>query len=146
MTDRKQKIKELLESFTTMKRSMVFRGIHPEKLPRITPSQWGVLMLIGHQLEISIKDVASALFISSSATTQLVDGLVKSGYVVRREQLKDRRTVLLSLSKKTKNQVEKMKKQAVHKFLKIFNILSDKEFNQYCAINRKIIQNLEFIK
>ena len=146
MTNRKQKIKELLDSLSLLKRNMAFRGINFEKRPRITPSQWGVLMLIGQRTETSVKDVASILSISSSATTHLVDGLVRSGYVVRKERVKDRRAVILALSKKTRSQVEKMKKQAARKFLKIFNILTDREFNQYCAINRKIAQSLGISK
>ena len=140
MTNRKQKIEELVESMSSFKRNMAFRGIGEHKAPKITPSQWGVLMLIGQSSEVSVKEVASILHISSSATTQLVDGLVKNGYVIRKEQIKDRRAVVLTLSQKTKNQFEKMKTQMIQSFLGIFEALTDKEFNQFCFLHKKIAQ------
>jgi DNA-binding MarR family transcriptional regulator len=140
MNDRKQKIEELLTGLRSLRRPMAFKMSGSLKMPRITPSQWGVLMLIEQQKESTVKDVAKSLAITSSAATQLVDGLVKSGYLVRETHPEDRRTVTLTLSKKSRNQVEKMKKQALEKFLKIFQVLSDKEFDQYFALNKKIVE------
>ena len=97
-------------------------------------------MLIIQRGKVSVKEVAQTLHVSSSATTQLVDGLVKSGYVKREEDAKDRRTVVLSLSQKTKKRVEEMKKQMVQKFLKVFEVLTDKEFNQFCILHAKVAQ------
>lgn len=140
MTDRKQKIEELIEGFHSLRHAMVFQTAGTVKMPRITPSQWGVLMFVEQHGESKVKDVAKALGVTSSATTQLVDGLVESRYLIRKMHAEDRRTVTLSLSKKSKNQVEKMKKHAIGGFLKIFETLSDKEFNQYLALNKKIVQ------
>ena len=129
-----------MENMSSLKRNLAFQSVDSSKISRITPSQWGVLMLIDRCGEISTKDIAHTLQISSSATTQLVDGLVENGYVTREEQAKDRRVILLALSKKTKKQVEKMKKQMVQKFLEIFEVLDDKEFNQYHILHNKIVQ------
>ncbi len=140
MTDREQKIKKLLEGFYSLRRHMTFRPKGLVAASRITPSQWRVLMCIEQRGESTVKDVAKALDMTSSAATQLVDGLVASGYVLRRIHTKDRRAVVLTLSAKTKTHVEKMKKQAVQEFLKFFAVLDDKEFNQYFALNQKIVQ------
>ena len=140
MNNRKQKVEEFLTDIQSLRRAMAFRMIKPAKIPRITPSQWGVLMLIEANVESTVKDVAKALGITSSASTQLVDGLVKSGYLMRKTSTLDRRIVRLTLSKKTKTQVDKMKKQGIQDFLKIFEVLSDKEFDQYFALNKKIVQ------
>ncbi len=140
MTDRKQQMEELVESLGSLRRNMSSRGIDSMKTPRITYSQWGVVMLIGQRGAISVKEAADTLRIRSSAVTQLVDGLVESGYVERKEHAKDRRAVILTLSKKTKSQVEKMKGHMVKKFLEMFEVLSDKEFDQFCTLHRKIAQ------
>lgn len=142
MTDRKQKIKELMEGFHSLKRSMAFRHTESIKTPRITPSQWGVLMMMGGRGKSTVKDVAEALNISSSAATQLVDGLVESKYVVREEHLEDRRKVTLTLSAKTKKQIAKMKDQGIKHFLELFEVLNDKEFDQYISLNKKIVERL----
>jgi DNA-binding MarR family transcriptional regulator len=140
MSNRKQKIENFLKDLQSLKHAMAFRMAGPAKIPRITPSQWGVLMIIKESVESTVKDVAKSLGITSSAATQLVDGLVKSGYLIRKTSTLDRRIVKLTLSKKTKTQVDKMKKQGIQKFLKIFEVLSDEEFDQYLALSKKIVQ------
>lgn len=130
-----------MESFQSLRRSMAFRTIGTVKMPRITPSQWGVLMMVEGHGESTVKDVARALGISSSAATQLIDGLVTSGYVVREEFAEDRRRVTLTLSKKTKTQIEKMKGEGARHFLKLFKVLNDEEFDQFILLNKKIVDN-----
>lgn len=140
MIDRKQKIEELLANFQSLRRTMAFRMPGSANMPRITPSQWGVLMLVEQREKSTVKDVAKALAVTSSAATQLVDGLVTSGYLKRETAAADRRAVLLTLSKKSKSRVEGMKKRTLQRFLKIFEALDDKEFDQYIALNKKIVR------
>lgn len=142
MINRKQKIEELMENFQSLKRTMMFHATPSMKIPRITSSQWGALMFVEARGESTVKDLAQALGITSSAATQLVDGLVISRYVARETSKKDRRTVILTLSKKTKTQVEEMKKEGLQKFLKLFKVLNDKEFDQYILLNKKIVERL----
>lgn len=140
MLNRKQKIEELLEDFGSLKRVMVFRGFDIKKMPRITPSQCNVLMLIEQRGVCSVKDVADALGISSSAATQLVDGLVEGTHVTRSENAQDRRAVSITLSKPIKSKIKAMKRHMAQKLLAVFELLTDAEFSQYCALNKKIVQ------
>jgi DNA-binding MarR family transcriptional regulator len=48
---------------------MAFRPGMAHRAPRITPSQWGVLMMLEGRSESTVKDVAKALGITSSAAT-----------------------------------------------------------------------------
>jgi DNA-binding MarR family transcriptional regulator len=143
MNNRKQKVEELMEGMHSLSRRVAFRSSHFAKMPKITPSQWGALMIIEGSGESTVKDVARAQGVTSSAATQLIDGLVKSGYVLRKTYTKDRRILKLTLSKKTKTQVNKMKKEAVQNFLMLFETLSDKEFNQYILLNKKIVEKFK---
>jgi DNA-binding MarR family transcriptional regulator len=140
MINRKQKVEELLMDLQLLRRTMALQSTGSGDLPRITPSQWGVLMLIERKGGSTIKAVAKGLSMTSSAATQLVDGLVANGYLTRKEDTGDRRTISLTLSKKSKNHVDRMKKRALQKFLTVFKILSDREFDQYVALNKKIVQ------
>ena len=143
MNDRKQKVEELLLDLRSLRRPMAFKMGGSEKMPRITPSQWGALMTIEQKKESTVKEVAKSLGITSSASTQLVDGLVKSGYLMRKTHDKDRRTVTLTLSKKSLGHVEKMKKYALERFLKIFQALNDREFDQYFGLTKKIVRGFK---
>lgn len=142
MINRKKDIEEVLDGFRMIKLSATFQNTGSRRLPRITPSQWSVLMLIEQRGSASVKDIASALHVSSSAATQLADALERSGYVLRRRNKSDRRIVRLSLSKKSVRDVKTLKKQAVVKYMKVFEALSDREFGQYAALHRKIMDSL----
>ncbi len=138
MKDREQKVAELMEDFHSLKHSMAFQPPRNTSVPHITPSQWSALMVVGTHIGSTVKDVAASLCITSSAATQLVDGLVKSGYVLRQPSKKDRRTVQLILPKKTSVQMEKMKRQFLRKFVDLFDVLDDEEFDLYLKLNKKI--------
>ena len=106
MTDRKQKIEELLTDLRSLRRSTAFGSAGSAKGPRITPAQWGVIMHIEQDGKSTVKNISRTLKITSSAATQLVDGLVRSGYLARNTSPEDRRIVALTLSKKSKNRIE----------------------------------------
>ena len=140
MGDRKRKVEELVEGLMSLKHRIAFSSHGSHKNPRITPAQWGVLMCVGHADTSTVKDVAGALSITSSAATQLIDGLVKNGYVERVADVRDRRAVALTLSKKTKGRVAAMKEAAIGQFLKLFESFTDKEFELYCALSKKVVR------
>jgi DNA-binding MarR family transcriptional regulator len=139
MKDRKQKIEALLTGFRALRRGTAFGSAGSAKGPRITPAQWGVLMHVEQQGKSTVKDLSQNFKISSSASTQLVNGLVRSGYLTRTASAEDRRIVTLALSKKSKKQIETMKQQILQKFLKLFEVLNDKEFDTYLALNKKLV-------
>ena len=140
MNDRKQKVEALLGDLQSLKRAMAFRMAGSAQMPRITPSLWGVLMFVEQRGKSTVRDVAKALHITSSAATQLIDGLTESGYVMREMQANDRRVVELTLSQKTKTRVGNMKKQALQRFLKFFAVLNDREFGQNLMLTEKIVK------
>lgn len=136
---RKEKVGVLLEVLRPIRREMVL-GSAGENSARVTPAQFGVLMLLNERGEASVKDIAGALRISSSAATQLVNGLIKGGHVRREASEKDRRAVALSLSPKTKAKLDNLRRAALQKTVRLFDALSDHELDEYIALNRKIAQ------
>lgn len=140
MASRKQKVEALLSDLRSLRRALAFRMTGPAHIPRITPAQWGALMLVEQAGTSAVKDVAKALGVTSSAATQLVDGLVAGGYLTRKTHTKDRRIATLTLSKRSSEQVARMKKHALARFLKIFAVLTDAEFDRYLALTKKIVR------
>ncbi len=140
--NRTQKVEKLIGNLQPLRYAMTLPTTQYEGMPRVTSSQWGVLLLVEQFGESTVKDVAKTLGITSSAATQLIDGLVVNGYMARETSPKDRRSVKLTLSKKTKIRVDKMKKEVLEKFLTFFEVLTDKEFDQYILLNKKIVERL----
>ena len=139
MVNRKQLIEEILASFHSFRHKMKTKAPNSRKESRITHSQWFVLGIIEHCKDASIKDISETLGMSSSAITQLVDGLVKSGYVLRQDDPKDRRSVQLGVSPKGKKQIGVMREKRINQMSKLFDALSDSELETYLRLHKKII-------
>jgi DNA-binding MarR family transcriptional regulator len=104
-----------------------------KKIP-ITYSQWQVLNLVRKHDGMNIKHLAGLLDITSSAATQIVDGLVKKGFLSRSRCKVDRRIQEIALSKRSVMQLER----SMQKICPIFEVLEDDELIDYCRLTAKI--------
>lgn len=94
---------ELVQQFLEASGHM-YRSVLPVKTKFFTElelnrSQFEMMMLIYRQGNPTIKEIANALTITSSAATQLVEGLVQKKLLERVESRSDRRVVNVMLSK-----------------------------------------------
>lgn len=63
----------------------------------VTPLQFDALIVLNSDGELTIGDLSNRLYLAYSTTTDLVDRLQKSNYVVRKRCLDDRRIVRVKL-------------------------------------------------
>lgn len=138
MSTREQLIEEILHNFHAIRNIIKTRALNLGHQNHITHSQWFVLIIIEHFKKRSIKDVAEAMEMSSSASTQLVDALVKSGYVTRQEDPEDRRLVQLELSPKGKQHIAATKKKRINEMTDIFDLLTNKELEEFVRLHKKV--------
>lgn len=144
MTDRKKQIEDIVECIHAIKRKLSSEGGYftGTQAKRITPSQWFILLMAERNKNIGVKKIAGLTGITSSAATQLINELVKKGYLVRKGKPEDRRALSIMLSDKSKKQIHFMKKQGLKKLIAIFGILSDDELETYCRLNKKIADKI----
>jgi len=140
MLDRTQHVEELIEGVQLLRRKA--SGFARTKTG-ITPSQWQVIGHIFRNEGCTTNEVAAALNMSGSAVTQLVNRLVSDGYVKREENSEDRRAHRLILSAQSKKRINTFKAKRLGLMLKLFSALTDAEFKQYLALNKKVISGLE---
>ena len=140
MSGRKELLKDLMQDLHAIHKRM-FKTTH--RKPRLAPSQLVALHIIGHHTNYSVKDIAEKMQMTSSAATQIVEKLVQHGYVVRKESPDDRRAVVLSLSKKTAAEVAALKKQGFERMIKIVDVLTDEEFEQFVLLHKKLVNSLK---
>src|SRR3989344_8074532 len=120
MSNRIQIIEEILHAFHTIRNITKAKAGSLGHQNHITHSQWFVLTMIEHFKKTNIKYIAEAMEMSSSAATQLVDGLVQNGYVTRLEDPNDRRLVQLTLSPKGKTHIDATKGKRINEMAVIF--------------------------
>ncbi len=138
MFDRRSQIEGILECFQATKQK-VFKGTHVLSNQKLIPSsQWMVLHIVYHSEGLGIKELSRILGISSSAATQLVNNLVKKGTLVCEKNQEDRRALKILLTRNTRELIENARSQTLEQVHSIFDALTDKELQQYCALSKKI--------
>ena|SRR3989344_6437231 len=138
MSTRKQLIEEILHAFHSIRNITKAKAASLGHQNHITHSQWFVLTIIAHFEKTNIKHIAEAMEMTSSAATQLVDGLVQNNYVTRQEDQSDRRLVQLELSPIGKKHITATKDKRINEMAEIFDSLSDKELEEFVRLFKKI--------
>jgi DNA-binding MarR family transcriptional regulator len=138
---RKQHIEEIMEMMHSIRRTFVSqwgKSQSAKMSSQITPSQWIALTVVARKEQLSITELAETLGVSASAATQLVNELVIKGHLIREGKVSDRRTILLTLTESAKKKINELKSKQLDKFVHAFDGLTDKEIEQYAALNKKI--------
>jgi len=136
--DRESLIEDILRNYYVIIHGLVAgTPIQPLKW-EITNAQWMALLQIYQNEGIGVKELAQSLGISSSAATQLVDNLVKKGYLERRVNPVDRRALKIRLSRKLKNLGDTVKGQIRGGIYSLFDVLTDEELKQSYEASGKV--------
>ena len=147
-TSRKENTESIMDGMQALRRKMMAGYLKHSKLGAvdITPSQLAVISIVMEkeklQNRVGLKIVAETLGITSSAATQLVESLVKKGYLVKQSDAKDRRALFLEIPPKFKRKMTAMKAKVAARFTKMFDALNDKELALYAKLNEKIVRNI----
>jgi len=136
--DRKKLIEKIIESIHAIKREITLEMHTFFNEISITHPQWIVLHLVKKSKNINIKDLANLLDITSSAATQIVNGLVNKGLLLRKRNPDDRRTLKIELSEKSKSQFDSIKSKNFKALSSLFDVLDNDELSKYCELNNKI--------
>jgi len=143
--NRQQTIQALLQNMEAIGKAMMSRKVEALQADMPTHAQLGVLLMVNYQGPHSIKSLAEKFRMTSSAATQLVNGLVNSGLLSRVEDKEDRRKICVEMTPKGKRVIEATKKQREKNMLQIFAPLSDAELTQLEKIQRKITERLQIL-
>ena len=125
----------------------MYRSILPVKTKFYTDlnlnrSQFEVMMFILRTGNPTIKDIAKSFSTTSSAATQLIEGLVHKGLVERKESQQDRRIVNVSLNKEGEAKCKTFKKLVFAQMTKKLITLTDQELITMKKIADKVTSAL----
>ena len=87
----------------------------------VNKSECFLIVEIGRQPGICIKDLAQILKLDKSGVSRSVEELVKKGYILRRPSEKDRRSVVLTLTKSGEERYNKIEADMYTEFKKVFS-------------------------
>ena len=97
----------------------------------ITPGAYYVMLCLKKYDSLSMSDMGKMLLISKPNVTALVNKLIAKGFVVRSSDKQDRRIIMIRLSSKGIQFVEKNNKKYMVQIKKRLMSLSDKELELF---------------
>lgn len=143
---REELVQEFFESLTTLNRLLGdSRGLiankkeDRRKRERRQP-QTELLYMLARTKEMTIKEIAAAMFITSSAATQMVENLVGQGLLERSDDPNDRRVVRVSLTTAGKKNFSIFKKTHIGRIGSVLKKLSNEEIKMLIQLRNKLMQ------
>ncbi len=137
--NREQQIQQYFETIICLNRSIRAGKRNPLKKTGINRAQFGLFFLIARNGKLSVKEIAGNLGVTSSAATQMINGLVKSEIVERVVDEKDRRVVIVQFSEKGRKQFENFKSGHLEKVNEMLKVLNNQELDQLLQLTMKIV-------
>jgi DNA-binding MarR family transcriptional regulator len=138
-TDESVKIAhELAEILTQIQRSFLVDLSTQVSQGNISIPQYTLLSFLNNTSGITMSNLADLMEHTSPATTGLVDRLVTAGLVARYGNEQDRRQVLVKITEKGRELVERIKRNFVYHILEISKELTHDDMQAWVRIYRTI--------
>lgn len=142
---RQDMLQDFFETLATLNRLLgdtrspfqTFKGERRRKERR--QPQTELLYLLSREKEMTIKSIAAAMYITSSAATQMVENLVGQNLVERADDPNDRRVVKVKLTTRGKNQFQIIKKNHLGKLDQILKNLTSDELKNIVQVKKKLL-------
>src|ERR1700722_275815 len=134
MNNRQKKLQDLFATSAVIQRMMhmCFQRAFDEL--GIAPSQLHILQLIEHTQPIGLKQLAADMRLTPGAITQLIESLVKIGYVERTAGTADRRIIEGALTDQGKEKIAILKRKKQALLQKVVADLDDNELEIFLRV------------
>ena len=117
----------------------VNKNIYPIfKKENITEAQFYVLELLYHKGDMKIKEIVEKTFSSGGTMTVIIDNLEKEELILRKQDPRDKRASLISITEKGYSVVEKVFNNHINNLDKVLGVLEDKEKENLIDLLRKL--------
>lgn len=117
----------------------VNKNIYPIfKKENITEAQFYVLELLYHKGDMKIKEIVEKTFSSGGTMTVIIDNLEKEFLILRKQDPRDKRSSLISITEKGYSVVEKVFNVHIKNLDKVLMVLGDNEKENLIDLLRKL--------
>lgn len=108
----------------------------------LTPEQFMLIDLLWNQGEMSQQQLADQLQKDKNSVTKLVDAIEKKGFVVRRQNLNDRRSNTLILTEKANLLKPGAKQKGINILDEMLGGISEDELRSFLTTLKKLNDNM----
>jgi DNA-binding MarR family transcriptional regulator len=104
----------------------------------ITPPRFSALVIIAHNPDLKLTELARILGVARSGAVTLIDALSALGFVVRRDSPTDKRAFRLALTAKGKRALEAITQAVQEHDQRIMSMLNEREQTQLMELLRRM--------
>lgn len=108
----------------------------------LTPEQFMLIDLLWNQGEMSQQQLADQLQKDKNSVTKLVDAIERKGFVVRQQNLHDRRSNTLVLTDKANQLKPGAKQKGIYILDQMLEGISEEELRNFLATLKKLSNNM----
>lgn len=138
----KQELHQLQMIFRTMMRRMRKVWLENTELG-LNPTQFSVLEKLHVEGALKVTEVAKLLCLTAGAVTGITDKLIELGYVERRRDEVDRRTVYLEMTEEGSKAYMKTLEQRAALFERFFDNVDEEQVHQFLQVCNQMMANLD---
>lgn len=110
---------------------------------RLTPEQFLLIDLLWNQGPMSQQQLADTMHKDKNSITKLVDALEKKSLLVRKKNLKDKRSNTIVLTEKAEKMKEEAKEAGISMLDRILDGISEEELRSFLSTLNKLSKNME---
>ena len=110
-------------------------------LVELAPSHGAILITLYREKTLSLKDLSVRIHKKKSSTTELVDKLIRLGYVEKTTSTEDQRVKLVRLTPKSLSHKENFKLLSENVNGRMYNGFSENEKRQFTSLLSKALKN-----
>lgn len=143
MGTRSKNIQEIFRASAVVQRMMRTCLLKDFEEMGVAPSQLQLLQLIEQQQPVSLKLLAASMHLTPGAITQLVEGLVRAGYVTRTESSEDRRVMVVTLTPEGAKVGKTFERKKQEILTEIVANMTDDELEIFLRVQQKMLTHLE---
>lgn len=136
-------IEELFDTMVQFGKLMSKNSTESHEEKEATMLQFSALRCLQEQKNIAVNELGSCLHMSKSSATQLIERLVKSGFIKRQEDKNDRRIIHLSLTPAGEEETTRLKNKFLQKIEVIFSHLPEHDIKELIRIHKLLLTKLE---
>ncbi len=140
---RKQLLQNYLETWHRYVRLIGSEVLCPQNCESIPKSQLILLYILLEHRQMTIKQLAEELHITSSAATQLVEHVVNLGLAERIETKDDRRQVNVRLTGEGVRETMQYKESALIRLEEVMSTVNDTKLSKIIEFQKEIVDNKE---
>ena len=118
---------EIIDAMSKVMRIMKHSASIDEKEPQVTTHQFEALWCIKKSKQAHMREIADHFSTTMPTATSLIDKLILAKLVRRRNDIKDRRIVKISLTGRGEHMLKDMARHRERKISKMLSYLSEKD-------------------